>query len=60
MLFDALRQRHGSAALGAIDRLALGCVTQVGPLGRHVALMVRSRAGLPDTAVATTLNNYCV
>ena len=28
--------------------------------GGHVALMARSYAGLPDTAVATTLNNYCV
>jgi acetyl-CoA C-acetyltransferase len=59
-LTAALRQRHGDAALAAVERVALGCVTQVGPQGGHVALMARSYAGLPDTAVATTLNNYCV
>jgi len=59
-LTAALRGRHGDAALAAVERVALGCVTQVGPQGGHVALMARSYAGLPDTAVATTLNNYCV
>ena len=59
-LVAALRRRHGDAALDAVERVALGCVTQVGPQGGHVALMARSYAGLPDTAVATTINNYCV
>ena len=59
-LVAALRRRNGDAALDAVERVALGCVTQVGPQGGHVALMARSYAGLPDTAVATTLNNYCV
>jgi acetyl-CoA C-acetyltransferase len=59
-LTSALRRRHGDAALAAVERVALGCVTQVGPQGGHVALMARSYAGMPDTAVATTLNNYCV
>ncbi len=59
-LADALRRRNGEAALAAVERVALGCVTQVGAQGGHVALMARSYAGLPDTAVATTLNNYCV
>ncbi len=59
-LADALRRRNGEAALAGVERIALGCVTQVGPQGGHVALMARSYAGLPDTAVATTLNNYCV
>jgi acetyl-CoA acetyltransferase family protein len=59
-LVEALRRRNGAAALAEVERVALGCVTQVGPQGGHVALMARSYAGLPDTAVATTLNNYCV
>jgi acetyl-CoA acetyltransferase family protein len=59
-LAAALRRRHGDAALAAVERVTLGCVTQVGAQGGHVALMARSYAGLPDTAVATTLNNYCV
>jgi acetyl-CoA acetyltransferase family protein len=59
-LVAALRGRHGASALAAVQRLALGCVTQSGAQGGHVALMARSHAGLPDTAVATTLNNYCV
>jgi acetyl-CoA acetyltransferase family protein len=59
-LVDALRQRHGEAALAQVERLALGCVTQTGAQGGHIALVARSYAGLPDTAIATTLNNYCV
>ena len=59
-LAAALRRRNGEAALAAVERVALGCVTQVGVQGGHVALMARSYAGLPDTAVATTINNYCV
>jgi acetyl-CoA acetyltransferase family protein len=59
-LVHAVGQRHGEATLAAVERLALGCVTQVGPQGGHVALVSRIHAGLPDAATATTLNNYCV
>lgn len=59
-LVDALRSRHGAGALGAIERFALGCVTQAGPQAGHIALVSRVYSGLPDTAVAVTLNNYCV
>jgi acetyl-CoA acetyltransferase family protein len=59
-LVGALGDRHGRAALDGVERLALGCVTQVGPQGGHVALVSRIHAGLPDTAAAVTLNNYCV
>lgn len=57
----ALRSRAPAAtALDTVDRFTLGCVTQCGPQGGHLALVSRGCAGLPDTAVATTLNNYCV
>jgi len=59
-LVEALRARHGAAPLEAVDRLALGSVTQVGPQGGHLALVSRLHAALPDRAVAVTLNNYCV
>ncbi|MGQ0836905.1 MAG: acetyl-CoA C-acyltransferase [Gammaproteobacteria bacterium] len=59
-LADWLRARHGAEAIDATERLALGCVTQFGPQGGHIALLSRVHAGLPDTAVALTLNNYCV
>lgn len=59
-LVDALRARGAAAALDSTDRLVLGCVTQAGPQGGHLALLSRIHAGLPDTAVAVTLNNYCV
>ena len=59
-LVGAIEARHGAAVTHAIERLALGCVTQVGVQGGHVALVSRILAGLPDTAVAVTLNNYCV
>jgi acetyl-CoA acetyltransferase family protein len=59
-LVQALRCRGAAAALTAVDLLALGCVTQAGPQGGHLALLSRIHAGLPDAAVAVTLNNYCV
>ena len=59
-LVRALRTRGADAALAAVERLALGCVTQAGPQGGHLALLARIHAGLPDSAVAITLNNYCV
>jgi acetyl-CoA C-acetyltransferase len=59
-LVDALRARGAAAALEAADRLVLGCVTQAGPQGGHLALSSRIHARLPDSAVAVTLNNYCV
>jgi len=57
---SALRSRGAAKALVEVDRLVLGCVTQAGPQGGHLALLSRIHAGLPDTAVAVTLNNYCV
>lgn len=57
---SALRSRGAAKALAAVDRLVLGCVTQAGPQGGHLALLSRIHAGLPGTAVAVTLNNYCV
>jgi acetyl-CoA acetyltransferase family protein len=59
-LVGALGARHGADTLAAVERLALGCVTQVGPQAGHIALLSRIHAGLPDTAAAVTLNNYCV
>jgi acetyl-CoA acetyltransferase family protein len=59
-LAQALRARGAEEALGTADRLALGCVTQAGPQGGHLALLSRIHSGLPDTAVEVTLNNYCV
>jgi len=59
-LAQALRDRGAEAALATVDRLVLGCVTQAGPQGGHLALLSRIHAGLPHTAVAVTLNNYCV
>jgi len=59
-LVTALRDRGATAALEATGRLVLGCVTQAGTQGGHLALLSRIHAGLPDAAVAVTLNNYCV
>lgn len=59
-LVAALRARGADAALAAVDRFSLGCVTQAGPQGGHLALLSREHAGLPGTTVAVTLNNYCV
>lgn len=59
-LVDAMRQRGCDRALEQIERLSLGCVTQCGVQGGHVALLARNAAALPGAAVAVTLNNYCV
>ncbi|HET9694900.1 MAG TPA: beta-ketoacyl synthase N-terminal-like domain-containing protein, partial [Steroidobacteraceae bacterium] len=59
-LVDAMRARGAAPALAGIERVALGCVTQVGPQAGHLALLARNHAQLPHAAVAVTLNNYCV
>jgi len=40
--------------------LLLGCVGQIGAQGGNIALVSKLHSGLPDTASAYTLNNYCV
>lgn len=58
-LVDALDARNNASARRA-DALLLGCVGQVGSQGANIALVSKLRAGLPDAASATSLNNYCV
>ena len=48
-LVRALEQRNGKDALAAVEHLTLGCVTQVGVQGGHLALAARIQAGLPDS-----------
>ncbi len=55
---DALRTRLGEA-VDAPHALLLGCIGQVGDQGGHIALISKLYAGLPDTAAAQTINNYC-
>jgi len=52
----ALAERCGAFAPEA---LILGCVTQSGTQGGHVALVSKLHAGLPDACAAHSLNNYC-
>lgn len=59
-LVRALEGRNGREAVHAADHLSLGCVTQVGVQGGHMALAARIRAGLPDTVSCLTMNNFCV
>jgi acetyl-CoA C-acetyltransferase len=54
----ALAARCGEAAANP-DALILGCVTQTGAQGGHIALVAKLHAGLPDTTAAHSLNNYC-
>lgn len=58
-LVEALDARNPGAK-SETDRLALGCVGQIGAQGGHIALVSRLAAGLPDTSSVRTLNNYCV
>lgn len=59
-LVRALEQRNGKDALAAVEHLTLGCVTQVGVQGGHLALAARIQAGLPDSVACLTINNFCV
>lgn len=58
-LIDAIDARNDGAAHRA-DALILGAVGQVGAQGANVALVSKLHAGLPDSAFAFSLNNYCV
>lgn len=59
-LVRALEQRNGPDALAAIEHFTLGCVTQVGVQGGHLALAARIQSGLPDDLPCLTINNFCV
>ncbi|HKX89749.1 MAG TPA: beta-ketoacyl synthase N-terminal-like domain-containing protein, partial [Sphingopyxis sp.] len=54
----ALAARCGEIA-ATPEALLLGCVTQAGAQGGHIALVSKLHAGLPDQAAAHSINNYC-
>jgi acetyl-CoA C-acetyltransferase len=58
VLVDGLREHCGAAAADP-GALLLGCVTQAGAQGGHVAMAAKLKSGLPDSCAAQTLNNYC-
>lgn len=41
------------------EALILGCVTQSGVQGGHIAMLAKLHTGLPDACAAHSLNNYC-
>ncbi|MCB2107854.1 MAG: acetyl-CoA C-acyltransferase [Rhodobacteraceae bacterium] len=57
-LVEALAKRNG-AAVRTIDHLTVGCVGQVGDQGGHIALISKLYSGLPETASAWSVNNFC-
>jgi acetyl-CoA C-acetyltransferase len=57
-LVDALCVRTDDAVANP-GALLLGCVTQAGAQGGHIALVSKFKANLPDGCTAHTLNNYC-
>ncbi|WP_296596331.1 acetyl-CoA C-acyltransferase [Phenylobacterium sp.] len=59
-LLDALARRNGAEAVAGAGHLTLGCVTQTGVQGGHIALSARIQAGLPDDIACLTINNFCV
>ena len=54
----ALAARCGDLA-ATPDALLLGCVTQSGTQGGHIALVSKLHAALPDATAAHSINNYC-
>jgi acetyl-CoA C-acetyltransferase len=59
-LVRALEARNGREAVHAAGHFTLGCVTQFGVQGGHLALASRIQAGLPDAVSCLTINNFCV
>ena len=59
-LCASLDTRLDDEVCGRAEALLLGCVGQVGAQGGNIALVSKLHSGLPDTAAAYTLNNYCV
>lgn len=59
-LVHALQRRTGTDAVRAARHFTLGCVTQAGVQGGHIALSSRIQAGLPDEVACLTINNFCV
>jgi len=59
-LLQALGRRNGDEAIAAARHLTLGCVTQTGVQGGHIAHSARIQAGLPDEVACLTINNFCV
>lgn len=59
-LLRALEARNGCEAVHAAQHFTLGCVTQFGVQGGHLALAARIGAGLPDAVSCLTINNFCV
>ncbi len=57
-LHSALKERN-EGALDNPDSLLLGCVGQFGSQGGNIALVSKLHAGMPDSASASSLNNYC-
>lgn len=41
------------------DALIVGCVTQTGAQGGHLAMLAKQHGDLPDTVAVQTINNYC-
>ena len=54
----ALAERCGDIAARP-DALLLGCVTQSGAQGGHIAMLAKLHAGLPDATAVHSINNYC-
>ena len=59
-LCASLDTRLDEEVCGRAEALVLGCVGQIGAQGGNIALVSKLHSGLPDTASAYTLNNYCV
>ena len=59
-LIEAVEKRNPNSTK-SINRLALGCVGQIGPQGGHIALVSRLASSLLNNSIEVrTLNNYCV
>ena len=54
----ALTARCGDVAADP-EALILGCVTQSGAQGGHIAMLAKLHAGLPDRTATHSINNYC-
>ena len=58
-LLDRVKAKSAKFDENAIEEVIVGCLSQVGDQGGNIARMASLLAGIPNTAAAYTINQYC-
>jgi len=58
-LLDRVKAKSGKFDENLIENVVIGCLSQIGEQGLNIARIASLLAGLPKTAAACTVNQYC-